>query len=273
MLRDGVGLRHPALALEASEATRRASSSALAGVCMRPSGVRSFPRGAWLWHSPVLPAYTRRVTDRERLFDAWAPTYDDDVAEGEGFPFEGYERTLAEVVRVVRDAGGGRVLELGVGTGRLTERLVAAGCEVWGIDLSGAMLERARARVPAARLHRADLFGVWPDELAGLEFDAIVSSYVFHEFLDTVKVDVLRGLAGRRLARNGVMVIADLVFPSREERERQHAMWREAWDDGESYWVAEEIVLKLRDVGLDADVARTSFCAGVVSVRSSADHP
>ena len=220
----------------------------------------------------MLPVYTRRVTDRERSFDAWAPTYDDDVAEGEGFPFEGYERTLAEAVRVVQDAGGGRVLELGVGTGRLTERLVAAGSEVWGIDLSGAMLERARARVPAARLHHADLFGVWPDELAGLEFDAIVSSYVFHEFPDRVKVDVLRGLAGRRLAPNGVMVIADLVFPSREELERQRSLWRGAWDDEEFYWIEEEMVPALRDVGLDADVARTSFCAGVVSVRSSAGH-
>lgn len=162
------------------------------------------------------------------------------------------------------------MLELGVGTGQLTERLVAAGCEVCGIDLSGAMLERARARAPSARLFHADLFSAWPGELTGLAFDGIVSSYVFHEFSDTVKVAVLRGLAERRLAPNGVIAIADLVFASREELERQRLAWREAWDDGEFYWVAEEIVPELRSLGMDVDVVRTSFCAGVMSGRRPA---
>jgi SAM-dependent methyltransferase len=43
-------------------------------------------------------------------------------------------------------AGGGPVLELGVGTGRLALPLAATGLEVHGIDASEAMIERLRAK-------------------------------------------------------------------------------------------------------------------------------
>jgi SAM-dependent methyltransferase len=43
-------------------------------------------------------------------------------------------------------AGGGRVLELGIGTGRLALPLAATGVEVHGVDASPAMLERLRAK-------------------------------------------------------------------------------------------------------------------------------
>jgi SAM-dependent methyltransferase len=43
-------------------------------------------------------------------------------------------------------AAGGRVLELGIGTGRLALPLAALGVEVWGIDASTKMVERLRAK-------------------------------------------------------------------------------------------------------------------------------
>ena len=49
-------------------------------------------------------------------------------------------RTLAEL------ADGGRVLELGIGTGRVAIPLAAHGVEVHGIDVSPAMVERLRAK-------------------------------------------------------------------------------------------------------------------------------
>ena len=49
---------------------------------------------------------------------------------------------------------GGRVLELGCGTGRITLPLGRAGVPIAGIDRSGPMLARARQRVRRARLGR-----------------------------------------------------------------------------------------------------------------------
>jgi SAM-dependent methyltransferase len=49
-------------------------------------------------------------------------------------------------------AGGGPVLELGIGTGRLALPLAARGLTVDGIDASAAMVERLRAKPGADRL-------------------------------------------------------------------------------------------------------------------------
>jgi len=215
--------------------------------------------------------YPWRVTDRERLFDAWAPSYDGDVAGSEGFPFEGYEGTLAEVARVVLEEGGGRVLELGVGTGAVTKRLVEAGCEGWGIDVSGAMLERARGRVPGARLYRADVLGEWPAEMAGMRFDRIVSTYLFHELSDARKVELVGALVERWLVPGGAIVVGDVAFASRVELERQRALWRERWDEDEHYWAMDEITPSLAGLGLGVSFDSTSFCAGVMVLRCAGD--
>lgn len=66
-----------------------------------------------------------RVTDENRmqLFDEWAETSDGSVRSQEGFPFAGYDEVLARVVALARPRRGLRVLDLGVGTGLLAERL------------------------------------------------------------------------------------------------------------------------------------------------------
>ncbi|MFE9630004.1 class I SAM-dependent methyltransferase [Streptomyces sp. NPDC006463] len=71
--------------------------------------------------------------------------------------------------------GGARVLDVGSGTGRPTaEALVRAGCAVTGIDVSAAMVELARARVPQARFEQADVRTYTP-EPGG--FDAVCSFF------------------------------------------------------------------------------------------------
>lgn len=50
-------------------------------------------------------------------------------------------------------ADGGRVLELGVGSGRLAVPLAATGTEVWGLDASPAMLDRLAAAPGGGRVH------------------------------------------------------------------------------------------------------------------------
>ncbi|MFB7463323.1 methyltransferase domain-containing protein [Streptomyces sp. NPDC056224] len=71
--------------------------------------------------------------------------------------------------------GGARVLDVGSGTGRPTaEALVRAGCAVTGIDVSAAMVELARARVPRARFEQADVRTYTP-EPGG--FDAVCSFF------------------------------------------------------------------------------------------------
>lgn len=62
---------------------------------------------------------------------------------------------VAELRR--RGVTRGLVVDLGCGSGILAERVVAAGYGVEGIDLSPAMIARARARVPRGRFRRGSL--------------------------------------------------------------------------------------------------------------------
>jgi SAM-dependent methyltransferase len=80
--------------------------------------------------------------------DAFADVYDDWYA--------GVSDVAATVARIVELTGGsgdrGRVLELGVGTGRLAVPMALAGLDVHGVDASEAMLERLRAKDPDGRV-------------------------------------------------------------------------------------------------------------------------
>jgi SAM-dependent methyltransferase len=80
-------------------------------------------------------------------WDDYAPFYDWENARTFG-------RRDVQFWRRIAARAGGPVLELGAGTGRVSVPLARAGARVIGIDRSGAMLARARARVRRERLGR-----------------------------------------------------------------------------------------------------------------------
>jgi len=86
--------------------------------------------------------------DSVHLFDDWAQHYDRSIQADGGFPFDGYEQVLDEVVRTACAQPGMTVLDLGIGTGNLAARFVRLGCDVWGIDFSAEMLAKALEKLP-----------------------------------------------------------------------------------------------------------------------------
>jgi len=70
---------------------------------------------------------------------------------------------------LIEQAGGGSALELGIGTGRIALPLAQRGVRVHGIDLSGAMVARLRAK-PGA-----DQIGVAVGDFATTSVDATFS--------------------------------------------------------------------------------------------------
>jgi ubiquinone/menaquinone biosynthesis C-methylase UbiE len=95
-----------------------------------------------------------------------------------------YERPAT--IALLGDVNGKRVLEVGCGTGPLTEWLVDHGADVVPCDVSAAMLEIARLRVgDRAELYHHDLaepLTFLEDACVGL----VVASLVFHYLRDWV---------------------------------------------------------------------------------------
>ena len=121
---------------------------------------------------------------------------------------------------------GSRVLDAGCGPGLVAEAFLRAGHRVLGVDLSGEMVSRARARCAGygdrARFERQSLH----EPVAG-PFDAAVSRMVIHHLLDPAafvrrQVELLRP--------GGVLVAADIVTDPDPGRRRWHGEVERARD-------------------------------------------
>lgn len=101
-----------------------------------------------------------------------ATTYDD----AHSFVFEYGE----DVIELLDPREGERILDLGCGTGHLTNRIAEAGADVVGVDRSEEMIDRARRTYPDRRFVRADARNVAFEA----PFDAVFSNAALHWIRD-----------------------------------------------------------------------------------------
>jgi putative AdoMet-dependent methyltransferase len=200
------------------------------------------------------------------LFDRWAGSYDDSMRLSNDFPFVGREQVLDRVVSLAEAGPATQVLDIGTGTGEVAARFIRLGCAVWGLDFSGKMLARARMKVPEATFMQGDLRRDSPPELQR-HFDRIVSTYVFHEFPLTEKIDLLRRLLHDPIADGVRAAVGDIAFASVEAQEAAHWQWPGLWDEHEYYWAADETMAACASNGLRARYEQVSPCGGVFVVE------
>ena len=107
-----------------------------------------------------------------RAYDRWAPVYD--LVFGAVF-----RRGRSAAIRAVERIGG-RIIEVGVGTG-ISLPQYARTNRIVGVDLSDAMLDKARARVREQELDHVEAIEVGDAEalrFAANSFDVVVAQYV-----------------------------------------------------------------------------------------------
>nr|WP_197052453.1 methyltransferase domain-containing protein [Halobellus rufus] len=132
--------------------------------------------------------------------DDAAEEWDSDAYDGShAFVYEYGE----SVVDLLDPTPGERILDLGCGTGHLTERIADAGAEVVGIDQSDEMIETARETYPDLEFRRADARDFDVEE----PVDAVFSNAALHwiDEQDAVTEAVADALApgGRYVAELG----------------------------------------------------------------------
>lgn len=198
-------------------------------------------------------------------FDLWADGYDKSVGisdEDGTYPFAGYKRILNEIYNRVLTGRGNTVLDIGFGTGTLTNRLYEQGCHIWGQDFSERMIELARAKMPQAELFQGDFSKGLVEQLERNRYDTIIATYSLHHLPDEQKLRLIKSILPL-LHDGGWLYIGDVAFETRAELERCRALIGEEWDDDEIYFVADELTKSFPQMKFE----KFSFCAGLFSLN------
>lgn len=106
------------------------------------------------------------------VFDAFAPRFDQDLAEALDY------RTPEALAALLEPGVRARVLDLGCGTGLSGVALKPFAKRLEGLDLSPRMLDRARGRALYDALHEADLLDFLPRRAAA--FDLVAAADVLN---------------------------------------------------------------------------------------------
>lgn len=202
--------------------------------------------------APALSPYDKIA----RIYDPWSVSVVEDVA----FYVE-------EAVRATGGAGGGAVVELGVGTGRIAVPTARAGVRVIGVDTSAGMLEVAREAAVAASVEAlVDLRQGDMREPPVSERVALVT-IPFRALLHMeTEADRRRALAAtRELLLPEGRLIFDVFSPGDDDIAETHGQWLERepgiyeradWDTGS----------RTLTLGVRGPDGETTMCLAWISV-------
>jgi tRNA (cmo5U34)-methyltransferase len=138
-----------------------------------------------------------------------------------------YDELQAEAIAAIPFPPA-RVLELGMGTGETTRRLIEAFPDAWvvGLDSSPDMVFRARQTYDDVQLARME------DPLPDGPWDLVISVLSIGELTD----DQQRALFRRVMDQSRSLVIGEVVDDERLEKLLE-------WSDGELAWQAEDLAV------------------------------
>lgn len=164
-----------------------------------------------------------RHNDFMRIFDSWAPTYDDTVyASTPADGFEDYQEVLGRVALLAGAGPGRAVLDVGTGTGNLARLLAERGATVTGIEPSAEMRRVASAKLSDVAVLDGQFLALPVEDESQ---DAVVSTYAFHHLTDAEKVAGAREML-RVLKPGGRVVVGDIAWAYEGAREEMIERYR-----------------------------------------------
>lgn len=141
------------------------------------------------------------------------------------------------LVRILRTNGirRGHVVDLGCGTGIWAQKLIEAGYSVLGIDISPAMIRRARRRAPKATFLTGSIFDFPVRECDAVTSIGEIVNYTFDPRNSKPELSRLFRRIFRGLRPGGVF-----VFDFAEPPEHWHEMPQKSFHEGEDWAVLVE---------------------------------
>ncbi|MBV9877700.1 MAG: class I SAM-dependent methyltransferase [Verrucomicrobia bacterium] len=208
--------------------------------------------------------------------DAEAAGYDIDV-RNEADPIRtGYRDVLRWVVEQAHITPSSRVLELGSGTGNLSELITSCG-ELISVDISENMEAIARRKVrhlANRRFIKTDILEVFSHELG--EFDVVISTYTVHHLTDQEK-RALFALVFNHLVPTGAAVFGDLMLQNGSEKEEKIQQYLTKGDRAtaegirdEFFWSLDTAIADLQRLGFKVNTKRFSDLSyGVIARKAN----
>jgi tRNA threonylcarbamoyl adenosine modification protein (Sua5/YciO/YrdC/YwlC family) len=165
--------------------------------------------GAW---SIVRAGAVDEATVTAALNDEWGfdPATYSETVRAEIPAYEKFQELV--VLAAYGEWGGGRVLELGTGTGETARRLLERlpGAELVCVDESAEMLATAAANMPSGRVELIQ--GRLQDALPDGSFELVVSALAIHHLDPHEKPDLFARVRDA-LSPGGRFVLADVIVP------------------------------------------------------------
>jgi tRNA (cmo5U34)-methyltransferase len=197
--------------------------------------------------------------------DVWDPDRYGEVRD----EIPGYEELQEHAAKATAALDAHEVLELGIGTGETTRRVLAhhSKARLTAIDSSPRMLERARETFPDADVRLGKLEDPLPDG----PFDLVFSALAVHHLDGAGKRDLF-GRVHAALRPGGSFVLADVVVPENEADQQVEIDWVMDLPDR-----LDDQLRWLREVGFDAEAFWTFKDLAVVRAErhgpeASAEH-
>ena len=200
-------------------------------------------------------------------FNMWAGDYDEAVKNSDddsSYPFAGYRNLMNVIYGSVMNQNPKTVLDVGIGTGTLAFKLHESGVQVTGIDFSDEMLGIVKEKMPAAILIKHDFTKGMPPEVRGRSYDFIVSTYALHHLTDDEKVSFILS-ALEHLNDNGKIIMGDVSFQNKADRDNCKISAGDEWDDQEFYFIFTDLEEKLKGK-CNLTYLQISHCAGIMEI-------
>lgn len=152
------------------------------------------------------------------LFDNFAENYDETISMEDGEYrelFKNYNEILNETVKHIGKYKDAKVIDIGAGTGNLTNIASKVGYDVVGIEPNLKTRNIATAKYPSLKFVSGTFLSLPIDDKS---VDAIISSYAFHNLTDEEKEQAISEFK-KKLKDDGTVVIADTLYENSKAKE------------------------------------------------------
>jgi 2-polyprenyl-3-methyl-5-hydroxy-6-metoxy-1,4-benzoquinol methylase len=166
---------------------------------------------------------------------------EDDV-KNNSFPYAAYSEmqdVIASYIAENKNTSKVRILDIGIGTASLYEKIIPEKYDLVGIDISKRMLEIAALKFPDAKLI--------PEEVKSDNYDYIVINYLFKHFDYNTMIDLINQFSNL-LAPFGKIFIGDLMFLDESRRKMYFLDHPQALSYNYHFHTFNEITYKASDL-------------------------